>query len=153
MKTTETPPPLSECDNALIQYLKRDLKGKISDIVSIFGWRCEMDVAYVKLPDIAHWMNKVCETYDLLGPSFASPVEFGSMGVIVDAAPNREWALSLQLDCPNLSDLQTWNYWGRIIAVLASRLRMSRVSDLPGYNHDATVGPFGPQFHNQGASQ
>lgn len=136
---------LDQYDNALIQYLKRTNKPKLSGIVSIWAWRCCIEEQYVyrDLPAIAHHLYEVCEECDLLGASSSSsPIGFGGFGLMVDAAPSRAWMLSLDAgntDGP-LTDPDR-AYWWRILSVLCSRLTMSEVSKLPGYNHEAKVGP------------
>ncbi len=145
-----SPEPLDQYENALVQYLKRSCgngNGKLADLMVIWGWRNEIRPELIHLSHLAECMNDLAERCDLLGHSMVHPGAFGAMGVICDAAPDREWALSLDRHEPWWSitdiDMQTWRYWSRIVAVLASRLRMAEVSKLPGYDHDATAGPFG----------
>ena len=67
----------------------------------------------------------------------------GPFDLLCDAAPDREWALGLT-ERPGDPPMSPHNrYWWRIISVLCSRLYMAEVRKLPGYNHDATEGPFG----------
>jgi hypothetical protein len=137
--------PLDQYENALIQYLKRSNPPALTDLLKIWGWRCGVDWEDIPLAYLAEAMMEVAERYDLLAYSFATPGARGAMGVMIDAAPGREWALCLDVG-------KEWTdstidphllYWGKIISVLASRLRMAEVVKLPGYDHEATVGPFG----------
>lgn len=136
--------PLDQYDNALIQYLKRTHKPTFNGVIAIYSWRVAMDPSYVlrSLSAVASHLWELCEQYDLLGASFSSsPVAFGGLGVMVDAAPGREWALLLQENHTDPLASPDRLYWWRIISVLCSRLMMTNVSKLPGYNGDATEGP------------
>lgn len=143
---TNTPEPLDQYDNALIQYLKKSGNNnapRLEDVRAIWGWRCGMTPECVRLTDIAESLYVLCEQLDLLGPSLSTfPGGRGGFGVIADAAPDRGWTLGL-LGAAWVGDSPDNHYWFRIIAVLCSRLRLSEVAKLPGYNHNAKFGPFG----------
>ncbi len=153
--TPTSPAPLSECDNALIQYLKRTPgTHHVIDVLSIYAWRVGMEDENMSfhLDDIASYLYALCERLDLLGHSLSSfPGGRGGFGVMCDAAPEREWALLLNpgmiLTEPTASPDR--RYWFRVISVLCSRLYMAEVAKLPGYDHDAVAGPFGAQLASQ----
>lgn len=146
---TSAPALLDRYDNALIRHLKRCSGAKVplNDILALYAWRVEMNPDYVAhhLPSVADYLYQLCERLHLLGASFASPVAFGGLGVMRDAAPDREWALLLDVGATGpLADSSTRVYWRRIVSVLCSRLMMAKVADLPGYDHEAEAedGPF-----------
>lgn len=139
----KVPQPLDEYENAVVQYLKRTHRPTLADVLAIWGWRHAVEPECVPLPHLAECLWRLCERCQLLGYSFATPGAFGGMGVLIDAAPTREWALLLDAGTRGPLDDPTRTYWWRVISVLCSRLLMAKVSDLPGYDHDATAGPFG----------
>lgn len=137
--------PLDKYENALVQYLKRNSDHYLDDLIVLYGWRVEMhpNTILANLPSVVEWVWKLCERCELLGHSFSSlPGGFGGFGVLCDATPSREWALLLKTGRSSLDDPNRL-YWYRILSVLCSRLYMAEVVKLPGYNHDAMVGPFG----------
>lgn len=140
--TTLSPEPLDIYENALIQYLKRSQPPALSGVLEIWGWRCELEPSHIPLGDLATVLYALCERLDLLSHSLGSfPGGRGGFGVMCDAAPDRDWAQCLKVERTEL-DSPERVYWWRIISVLCSRLRMSEVAKLPGYNHETTNGPF-----------
>ncbi len=138
-----TPKPLDEYENALIQYLKRSKSPTLADVRAVWAWRNAVDSSAIGLGDLAASLWELCERLDVLGHSFSSfPGGSGGFGVLCDAAPEREWALLLKVDRTSL-DCPDRVHWFRVVSVLCSRLYMAEVAKLPGYNHDATAGPFG----------
>lgn len=146
----QSPRPLSQYENALIQYLKKSgtscsshaCQPRLEDLHAIWGWRCGVEPQYVRLTDLAESFYVLCERLDLLGQSFSNfPGGPGGFGVIADAAPERDWTINLA-GRPGPGASGESHYWFRIVAVLCSRLRMSEVAKLPGYKHGATAGPF-----------
>ncbi len=132
--------PLTVYENALIAHLKRATVHRLSDVLAIWAWRNEIDPSYVNLSHVAECLWKLCERLDLLGHSFNSfPGGFGGYGVMCDAAPSRSWALLLTDDCSGLDLREDRAHWYGVVSVLCSRLYMAKVSDLPGYDHDATM--------------
>ncbi len=145
--------PLDQYENALVVYLKRSKGPTLSGIFAIWAWRCaiEPDYAARHVNLIAEALLALVERLDLMHGGIAGPD--GHAGLLNDAAPGREWALILHdladphhkpacypEDEPNAV---AWLDWARLVAVLCSRLYMAEVRKLPGYNHDATEGPFG----------
>lgn len=95
------------------------------------------------LVPIAECLWDVCERFDLIGHGSMSPAYPGAFGVIADAFREDSW---FALDCgtvPVAEATNERNRWCRLIAVLCSRLFLAEVSKLPGYDHNATEGPFG----------
>jgi len=148
--TTQSPEPLDQYENALIQYLKKSGNNsapRLEDVRAIWGWRCGMTPECVRLTDLAESLYELCERLDLLGSSISMfPSGRGGFGAIADAAPERLWALNLA-GMPGPGESAEKHYWFRIVAVLCSRLRLSEVAKLPGYDHGAKLGP----FHGGGA--
>lgn len=138
------PEPLDTYENALVQYLKRTPKPTLVGVLAIWGWRSAMEPSYIQFGYLAEALWELCERLDLMDHSINScPGGPGGFGVLCDAEPGREWALCL--DAGDLKDPLTDPnrlYWFRIVSVLCSRLRMAEVARLPGYDHDAKVGPF-----------
>ncbi len=137
------PTPLDQYENALIVYLKRASPPSLDGVCAIWGWRCGIYPSDVHATDIAESLYDLCERLDLLGHSMGHyPGGTGGFGVLCDAAPERLWTLYLD-GMPGAGESQEAHYWFRVVAVLCSRLRGALVSKLPGYDHNATVGPFG----------
>jgi hypothetical protein len=143
---TPTVKPLDQYENALIQYLKKTFGGesRLSDLVTLFAWRCNLDRQYVDLPAIAHFMLETVEKSNALGPR-------GIYQLYHDAAPDRQWQFGLKDDTKprepgfmssHSEAVETHGHWVRLIRVLSSRLRLTEVVTLPGYNHEAQEGPF-----------
>ncbi len=142
------PTPLDPYENALVQLLKRSTTHTLADVLAIWGWRNATDPSHIDVADVARCLWTVCEKLDLLGHSFSSfPGGLGGFGVMCDAAPGREWALLLSYT-PDADASDEHLYWYHIVSVLCSRLYMAEVAKLPGYDHHATVGPFGARFAN-----
>ncbi len=137
------PTPLDQYENALIVYLKRHHPSSLDGVRAIWGWRCGIAPSDIDVTDIADALYTLGERLNLLGHSLGNyPGGRGGFGVLCDAAPERTWALSL-VGGPGAGESQERHYWFRVVSVLCSRLRMAEVAKLPGYDHDATVGPFG----------
>jgi hypothetical protein len=147
------PAPLDQYENALCQYLKRTVNEptRLRDLQAIWGWRNAIPADHVPLWHLAGCMWECCERLGLMGCSNTIPLEHGPLGVLMDAAPDRAWMFRLEVDPERAAEEgERFDYWVRIIAVLASRLRMAEVSKLPGYDHDATEGPF--TYANDGSA-
>ncbi len=153
------PEPLDEFDNAVCQYLKRSTHPTLTGILDLWAWSRGIEPAYASL-HLSHIAEHLCvlvERLDLVGVSMTG--HRGAAGLFADADPCRAWCLCLvdlnpQGGTPRcqyvpssrearIDQIDSWYQWARFISVLCSRLRMARVADLPGYDHNATAGPFG----------
>lgn len=147
-----SPAPLDQYENALAVYLKRTEQATLSDVLAIWAWRNEVDPSCIHVSHVAQCLWDLCERLGIMGHSLGSfPGGHGGFGVLCDAAPDREWALSLKVNRTEL-DSPERVYWWRILSALCSRLRMAKVSQLPGYNHDAyredmEAAPEGVELH------
>ncbi len=129
----------------------------LTGVIDLWAWSRGIEAAYAAL-HISHIADALChlvERLDLVGISMTG--FSGAAGLFADAEPTREWALGLadlnpQSGAPvclyrpcdgTPTQIRAWHYWARLVSVLCSRLRMAEVARLPGYDHDATVGPFG----------
>ena len=143
------PAPLDRYENAIVQHLKRSPKPAFGDLLLIWGWRNSCRASDIPLSHLAERMYDLADRCGLLGMSFATPGASGGMGVLIDASPCREWACIFhELPDTNRSPLYVAEraYWIRVISVLASRLMLAPVDQLPGYDHESAAGPFGQDY-------
>ncbi len=132
------PTPLDQYENALIQYLKRTARqaAKLDDLKALMAWRCEIEPQYVDLIALAEWV------YELVMWVKPPAVPFD---LWVHASPSQAWKYGALETGPVPIKEADDNlvHYARLLAVLCSRLRLTEVAKLPGYDHNATVGPFG----------
>lgn len=125
--------PLDQYENALVQYLKRSSQARLTDIIAIYGWRCEINPDHISIVHMTESIHGLCARCGLLGNPF---------DLLADASPDSMWRFGLSDAATEENSHPTTRYWAGVIGVLCSRLRMAEVAKLPGYNHEAAVGPF-----------
>jgi hypothetical protein len=134
--------PLDQYENALIQYLKHHARTspRLSDLLAIWSERNGIAAKHIPLDHLAECMWDIVARYNLFGCSNTIPMIRGPLGIYADAAPERAWQFGL--DTVVFGRTRD-DHWCNLIAVLASRLMLTEVSKLPGYDGQASFGPFG----------
>jgi hypothetical protein len=120
---------LTEWDFAVIYYVKQETNQKIDDIKKIWRERCDLPDDYeISSGDL---INHFLPIVVLLGEKSKSS-KYSFESIVQDAAPKNSWMFRDMTSKDETCEDEI--YYNRIFTVICSRLRLSEVKYLPGFD-------------------
>lgn len=119
---------LDKWDCAVIYYVKQSKFQTLHDIKKIWAERCGLDVEHITSQCLAeHFLPIVLDYGKLHGNT-----TYTAASIIVDAAPDSQWKFRDMGESvePDL----TQQHFNRFLTVLCSRLRLTEVKYLEGFD-------------------